>query len=190
MTRAPTVSQHPLAEIIARKLSGISSVPTEYHGKMVSEAARAAVKWHQEQILNHTQKITFRQDYEAIARVTGSQTEPMVVGKKWEGILVGREALITDRIEELVRVAAKQHYTFGVSVTYDRVHHNGELERMVEIEIGGNCSDFNMSIDAHELADDVAFNAVKGMIEEWGDSDKRAAAVLMDRLGCTEEYTY
>jgi len=44
----PTVKIHPLAEIIAKKLFGIESVPPEEARKMVSRAAKAAVKWHEE----------------------------------------------------------------------------------------------------------------------------------------------
>lgn len=41
---------HPLAEIIARKLSGISGVPHMEQLKMVDRACSAAVKYHEEQI--------------------------------------------------------------------------------------------------------------------------------------------
>jgi hypothetical protein len=43
---------HPLAEILSRKLFGISGVPPEYQSKMISKAIVAAVKWHDETIKN------------------------------------------------------------------------------------------------------------------------------------------
>lgn len=41
---------HPLAELIARHLSGIVSVPSLEANRMVNRAAMAAVKWHEEQM--------------------------------------------------------------------------------------------------------------------------------------------
>ena len=41
---------HPLAEIIACKLSGIGTVPKEYVSKMISTACREAVKYHEMEI--------------------------------------------------------------------------------------------------------------------------------------------
>jgi TolA-binding protein len=38
---------HPLAEVIAKKLFGIESVPPEEQRKMVNRAAKAAVEWHE-----------------------------------------------------------------------------------------------------------------------------------------------
>ncbi len=37
---------HPLSEIIAKKLFGIETVPPREAAKMVSRACRAAVEWH------------------------------------------------------------------------------------------------------------------------------------------------
>ncbi len=41
---------HPLAEIIAKCLSGINSVPPEYRDRMINRAVKQAVKWHEEQM--------------------------------------------------------------------------------------------------------------------------------------------
>jgi len=41
---------HPLAEIIARKLFGIESVPKAEQGKMVNRAIKAAVEYHEKEI--------------------------------------------------------------------------------------------------------------------------------------------
>jgi len=38
---------HPLAELLARKLSGIESVPLEPQRRMIRVAITAAVKWHE-----------------------------------------------------------------------------------------------------------------------------------------------
>ena len=40
---------HPLAEIIAKKLSGIVGVPVSEQGKMVDSACSAAVIWYEKQ---------------------------------------------------------------------------------------------------------------------------------------------
>ena len=40
---------HPLAEIIAKKLSGIAGVPVSEQGKMVDSACSAAVIWYKKQ---------------------------------------------------------------------------------------------------------------------------------------------
>lgn len=42
------VKTHPLMEIIAKKLSGISGVPKEEQEKMVVRAAKAAAEYHDE----------------------------------------------------------------------------------------------------------------------------------------------
>ena len=44
------VTQHPLMEIIARKLSGIEGVPRTAQARMVSAACHAARKWHEDEI--------------------------------------------------------------------------------------------------------------------------------------------
>ena len=41
---------HPLAEIIAKKLSGISQVPYLEQSKMISRACEAAVEWHTKRV--------------------------------------------------------------------------------------------------------------------------------------------
>ena len=41
---------HPLAEIIAKKLFGIESVPKEEQMRMISRAISSAVRWHEKQI--------------------------------------------------------------------------------------------------------------------------------------------
>jgi hypothetical protein len=41
---------HPLAEIIARKMSGIESVPIKQMGGVVNRAAKAAVKYYDGEI--------------------------------------------------------------------------------------------------------------------------------------------
>lgn len=43
-------SNHPLAEIIACKLFGISTVPREEGHKMVNRAVKAAIEYHEAQI--------------------------------------------------------------------------------------------------------------------------------------------
>ena len=44
----PTVKgNHPLSEIIAKKLFGIKSVPPLEAERMISRACRAAVEWHE-----------------------------------------------------------------------------------------------------------------------------------------------
>jgi len=47
---------HPLAEIIARKLSGIGSVPAGEQIKMIKRAAKAAVVWHDKEIKRITKE--------------------------------------------------------------------------------------------------------------------------------------
>ena len=42
---------HPLAELVAKKLSGIEIVPNKEKGRMVNAAAMAAVKWHKKEII-------------------------------------------------------------------------------------------------------------------------------------------
>lgn len=44
---------HPLVEILARKLSGIEGVPPEYQRKMVSTAIKEAIKYHEEQLKDY-----------------------------------------------------------------------------------------------------------------------------------------
>lgn len=39
---------HPLAEILARKLFGIEGVPRKEQTHMVNRAIKAAVQWHEE----------------------------------------------------------------------------------------------------------------------------------------------
>ena len=46
----PTVTIDPLAEIIARKLSGIEGVPAAEQKRMVSRAIKAAVEFHNKTI--------------------------------------------------------------------------------------------------------------------------------------------
>lgn len=41
---------HPLAEIIVKKLFGFSSVPYLEQERMINRTCKAAVKWHEEQI--------------------------------------------------------------------------------------------------------------------------------------------
>jgi hypothetical protein len=41
---------HPLAEVIAKKLFSIESVPNDEKRRMVNSACNAAVKWHEEKI--------------------------------------------------------------------------------------------------------------------------------------------
>jgi hypothetical protein len=48
MPRKPVKGNHPLAEVIAKCLFGIETVPKEYMRRMVNRACREAVKWHQE----------------------------------------------------------------------------------------------------------------------------------------------
>lgn len=40
---------HPLAEVILRTLSGVETVPAQEQKRMVNRAAKAAVKWYEEQ---------------------------------------------------------------------------------------------------------------------------------------------
>jgi len=40
------VKTHPLMEVIAKKLFGIETVPSTEKRKMITRAAKAAVKWH------------------------------------------------------------------------------------------------------------------------------------------------
>jgi hypothetical protein len=42
-----TPGHHPLAELLARKLSGIESVPPKEQTRMVNRAIRAAVQWYE-----------------------------------------------------------------------------------------------------------------------------------------------
>ena len=48
---------HPLAEIIARKLLGISGVPSIEQSKMVNRAAGAAVEFHESEIQRLTARV-------------------------------------------------------------------------------------------------------------------------------------
>lgn len=48
--KQPTVRKHPLAEVIAKKLFGITGVPANEQKRMVNRAIKAAVKWHEENI--------------------------------------------------------------------------------------------------------------------------------------------
>ena len=41
---------HPLAEIIAKKLFSIENVPKEEQRKMVQRAIKAAIKYHEEEM--------------------------------------------------------------------------------------------------------------------------------------------
>lgn len=41
---------HPLGEIVARKLFGIGSCPPEIQSRMVRTAAKSAAHWHEEQV--------------------------------------------------------------------------------------------------------------------------------------------
>lgn len=43
-------ANHPLSEIIARKLFSIESVPKEEMKRMINRACKEAVKWHEKQI--------------------------------------------------------------------------------------------------------------------------------------------
>ena len=43
------VKSHPLAEIIAKKLFGITTVPPTEQKRMVNRAIKAAVQWYEEQ---------------------------------------------------------------------------------------------------------------------------------------------
>ncbi len=49
MSKAPTVKpHHPLMELLGQKLSGIEGDwPLEYKRKMVNDAIKAAVQWHE-----------------------------------------------------------------------------------------------------------------------------------------------
>ena len=44
--KQPTVRVHPLAEILAKALFGIESVPKKYQRRMVTKAIKEAVKYH------------------------------------------------------------------------------------------------------------------------------------------------
>ena len=55
------VKTHPLAEIIARKLSGIDTVPPTEQRRMVSRAITAAVKYHEDK-LNEAGKNIFQEE--------------------------------------------------------------------------------------------------------------------------------
>ncbi len=44
------VKTHPLAEILAKKLFGITTVPKKEQQKMVNRAIKAAVKYHEEEM--------------------------------------------------------------------------------------------------------------------------------------------
>ena len=41
---------HPLAELLAKKLSGVECVPFREQQRMVQGAIRAAVAWHEERV--------------------------------------------------------------------------------------------------------------------------------------------
>lgn len=47
------VKTHPLIEVIAKKLLGIESVPLAEQQKMVSQACKAAVEWHDKETSHH-----------------------------------------------------------------------------------------------------------------------------------------
>ncbi len=46
----PKVKTHPLAEIISKKLFGISTVPKEEQERMVARAVKAAVAFHESEM--------------------------------------------------------------------------------------------------------------------------------------------
>lgn len=45
-SKTPHVTKHPLIELIASSLSGLSVVPPEVQRRMVRDACVAAAKWH------------------------------------------------------------------------------------------------------------------------------------------------
>ena len=47
------VKIHPLAEILAKKLFGINSVPKKERTKMVNRAIKAAVEFHEQEKINN-----------------------------------------------------------------------------------------------------------------------------------------
>ena len=52
---------HPLAELLARKLSGIETVPKKEQSRIVHVAIKAAVKWHEEN--NHEDQYHFPEQH-------------------------------------------------------------------------------------------------------------------------------
>ena len=50
---------HPLAELLAKHLLGIETVPKNYQKRMINRAIKAAVKWHEEQKTKTEQKGDF-----------------------------------------------------------------------------------------------------------------------------------
>lgn len=48
---------HPLAEGIAKKLSGIGGVPAQSQRRMVQSAIDFAVNWHKEKVLDMQERI-------------------------------------------------------------------------------------------------------------------------------------
>jgi hypothetical protein len=57
MLRMEVRGNHPLAEIIAKKLFAISVVPADEAEEMISRAARAAVEWHNNEVESLKQEI-------------------------------------------------------------------------------------------------------------------------------------
>ena len=47
------VKTHPLAEILAKKLFGINSVPKKERTRMVNRAIKAAVEFHEQEKINN-----------------------------------------------------------------------------------------------------------------------------------------
>lgn len=43
---------HPLAEVIAKRLFGIENTPKEYQQRMVNSACAEAVKWHEKDVMS------------------------------------------------------------------------------------------------------------------------------------------
>ena len=44
------VKTHPLAELLAKKLFGLTTQPKEEQRLMIAKAIKAAVKWHEKEI--------------------------------------------------------------------------------------------------------------------------------------------
>ena len=57
--RMKVKGNHPLTELLAKKLFGISGVPKEEQERMVSRAIRAAVKWHEERVGQYEDQLAY-----------------------------------------------------------------------------------------------------------------------------------
>ena len=107
---------HPLAEVIAKKLSGISIVPLSEQNKMVSRACMAAVKWYEGQ----GQK---------------SAVEPLVMPGRAcvDGTCrTTKSLLVQDLYNELLMAVESKHY--------NETRHETALRYIKEKELGSEVS--------------------------------------------------